>query len=307
MAEEITIDVSAYVGSRLDAALAKAYPEFSRQRWLTLIRGDAVTLNGKNPKAGHKISGDEVVNVVFPEVKEVGIIPEDIPLNVVYADDDVIVINKPADLVVHPGIGHDSGTLVNAILYHFPNIKGIGHEIRPGIVHRLDKNTSGLMVVAQNDQAMKHVQDQFRARTVYKKYVGLTEGNVKPPKAMIDADLGRDPHNRKRMAVIPPGSSATSKPAQTTYEVVQEYKNHSLIHCLLHTGRTHQIRVHMAYLGYPLVGDVMYGRKKPELLTNRHFLHSAELGFRLPSTDQEVTFTSPLPEELTALIETLPH
>lgn len=304
MSEKIVLTLD-YPGMRLDRALALAHPDLSRMAWQRLLKEKQVKVDGKLAKASMKLVGGEVVKAKLPEVVEIELVAEDIPLDIIYEDADCIVINKPAGMVVHPAVGHESGTLVNAVMHHCPDLAGIGGELRPGIVHRLDKDTSGLIVVAKNDAALRHLQAQFKERTVHKLYIALCDGDVSPEKALVDAPIGRDPKARKRMAVIGPRSSAQSREAQTQYEVVQRFESHTLVHCQLHTGRTHQIRVHMAYVGYPLVGDTIYGRRKQELLTWRHFLHAAELGIKLPSTNEETVFKAELPKGLSKVLEKL--
>ena len=302
MSEEIVLTLD-FPGMRLDRALALARPDQSRMVWQKLIKDKKVMVNGKVGKPSMKLVGGEVVKTKLPEVVEIELIAEDIPLDIVYEDDDCIVINKPAGMVVHPAVGHASGTLVNAVMHHCPDLAGIGGELRPGIVHRLDKDTSGLIVVAKNDAALRHLQAQFKERTVHKLYIALCDGDVSPEKALVDAPIGRDPKARKRMAVIGSRSSAQSREAQTQYEVVEQFDKYSLVHCQLFTGRTHQIRVHMAYVGYPLVGDTIYGRRKQDLLNWRHFLHAAELGFNLPSNNEPIVFKSELPIGLAKIID----
>ena len=293
-------------GERLDRALAEVYPDLSRMQWQRLIKDGVVTINGRSPKASLRLTGEEVVTAVLPEVVESSLEAENIPLDIRYEDDDLILVNKPAGIVVHPSVGNETGTLVNAILYHCPNIEGIDFTMRPGIVHRLDKYTSGLIVVAKNDRALRYMQAQFKERTIKKKYVALVEGQITPASALIDAPLGRDPKQRKKMAVIPLDSSATSRESQTRYETAVSYNNFTLVDCYPITGRTHQIRVHMAYIGYPIVCDHIYGRRKasfPDL--KRHFLHAAQITFKRPSDDEELTFESELPAELQVIIDQL--
>lgn len=300
----ITLNLDSYVGMRLDRALVAAHPEFSRSQWQKLLKGQQVTINGRSVKANWKVEAGNSAEVILPELKKVAeLLAEDIPLDIRYEDENLIVVNKPAGMVVHPAAGHESGTLVNAILHHCPDLE-VGGEIRPGIVHRLDKDTSGLIVVAKNDETLRHLQAQFKARTVHKLYIALTEGRVQPEMAMIDAPIGRDPKQRKKMAVIPYRSSATARESQTTYEAETIFDDYSLINCTLHTGRTHQIRVHMAYIGYPLVGDTVYGRRKSSLLKHRHFLHAAELGFE-GLDGERMGFSAELPPELQKIVDQL--
>jgi 23S rRNA pseudouridine1911/1915/1917 synthase len=293
-------------GDRLDRALAEAWPDLSRMQWQRLIKDGSVLLNGRSPKASHKLVGGETVTAILPEVVEVGLEPENIPLDIRYEDDDLILVNKPAGMVVHPSIGNETGTLVNAILYYCPDIEGIDFTLRPGIVHRLDKYTSGLIVVAKNDRALRYMQAQFKERTVKKKYVALVEGQISPASALIDAPIGRDPDQRKKMTVIPHNSSDKARESQTRYETAVVYDNYTLVDCYPLTGRTHQIRVHLAYVGYPIVCDHIYGRRKrsfPQL--KRHFLHAAQITFKRPSDDEELTFEAELPPELQVIIDQL--
>jgi len=294
-------------GERLDRALAEAHPDLSRMQWQRLIKDGAVALNGRSvTKASLRLTGGEVITAVLPEVVEVGLEPENIPLDIRYEDDDILLINKPAGIVVHPSVGNESGTLVNAVLYYCPDTEGIDFTLRPGIVHRLDKYTSGLIIVAKNDRALRYMQAQFKERTIKKRYVALVEGKITPEAALIDAPLGRDPKQRKKMAVIPPNSSATSRESQTKYETAVSYNNFTLVDCYPITGRTHQIRVHLAYVGYPIVCDHIYGRRRasfPEL--KRHFLHAAQITFKRPSDEEELTFTAELPVELQAVVDQL--
>lgn len=294
-------------GDRLDHALAGVHPDLSRMQWQRLIKDGAVTINGRSAtKASLRLTGDEVVTAVLPEVVEVGLEPENIPLDIRYEDDDILLINKPAGIVVHPSVGNETGTLVNAVLYYCPDLEGIDFTMRPGVVHRLDKYTSGLIIMAKNDRALRYMQAQFKDRTIKKRYVALVEGKIKPEAALIDAPLGRDPKQRKKMAVIPPNSSATSRESQTKYETAVSYNNFTLVNCYPITGRTHQIRVHLAYVGYPIVCDHIYGRRRasfPDL--KRHFLHAAQISFKRPFDDEELTFTAELPPELQAIIDQL--
>ncbi len=292
-------------GERIDKALAAAYSDLSRSQWQQLIAEGHVTVEGEIPKASLRLEGGEEVHAVLPEVKESEIVAQEIPLDIIYEDDDMLAINKPADMVVHPSPGHSEGTLVNAVLGYCPNLEGVGGERRPGIVHRLDKETSGLILVAKNDLALRHLQRQFKRRTIKKTYLALVEGHVQPPQALVDAPIGRDPNHRQRMAVIAPGSSARSRRAQTEYQLLRIYGDYSLLECYPRTGRTHQIRVHLAFAGFPIVGDTTYGRRKQRLELDRHFLHASALTFERPADDKELSLEAPLPEELKAMLELL--
>jgi 23S rRNA pseudouridine1911/1915/1917 synthase len=292
-------------GERLDRALASAVPGLSRAQIQRLIREGQVLIGGRPVKASLRLTGEVVVAVTLPEAAETALRPEKIPLDIRYEDENLLVINKPAGLVVHPAGGHRQGTLVNAILAHCPDLAGVGGEKRPGIVHRLDRDTSGLILVAKNDATLLGLQSQFKRRMVGKVYLALVEGQIQPAQALIDAPIGRDPRQRKRMAVIPPGSSARSRPAQTAYKVRAYYDDFSYLECRPHTGRTHQIRVHLAYLGYPVVGDTVYGRRRPRLALKRHFLHAAEVTFQRPADGMELSFHAELPEELQQVLDKL--
>ena len=299
---ELVLDAPA---ERLDRALAQAWPDISRSQWQQLIREGLVTVGGAPARASLRLEGGEQVIASLPEVAESELVAEEIPLDILYEDADLLAISKPAGMVVHPAPGHSAGTLVNAVLGYCPDLEGVGGERRPGIVHRLDRDTSGVIVVAKNDRALRHLQKQFKQRSVQKSYLALVDGLIQPPQAVIDAPVGRDPRYRQKMAVIPPGSSARSRRAQTYYRLERTYRQHSLVRAEPRTGRTHQIRVHLAFAGYPIVGDTVYGRRKPTLPLARHFLHAASLTFRRPGDDAEMTVEAPLPEELAALLAEL--
>ena len=297
-------------GERLDRALAEAHPELSRSQWQQLITDGLVTMQGQPVKASLRLEGGERVQVMLPDVGETDLQAQQIPLDIVYEDEDLLAVNKPAGMVVHPAPGHSEGTLVNAVLGYCPDLEGIGGERRPGIVHRLDKETSGLILVAKNDRTLRHLQRQFKKRTVSKTYLALVEGHVQPPQALIDAPIGRDPRHRQRMSVIAPGSSASSRPAQTEYKLLEKVEQSSvgqfsLVECYPRTGRTHQIRVHMAFAGFPIVGDTTYGRRKQGLALDRHFLHASRLAFRRPSDERELALEARLPDELRAVLDSL--
>lgn len=296
-------------GERIDRALTETAPELSRMQWQRLIDDGLVTIDGRAVKASLRLRGGEAVEVLLPDVVESDVVAEAIQLDVRYEDADLIVINKPAGMVVHPSFGHTSGTLVNALLAHCPDLAGVGGERRPGIVHRLDKETSGLIVTAKHDQALWNLQAQFKDRTVRKVYLALVNGHIQPAEALIDAPIGRDPKHRKRMAVVlsrgPEGEGPDIRPAQTRYRVLRFYDDYSYVECRPHTGRKHQIRVHLAYLGFPVVGDSLYGRRRDPLKLERHFLHAASLTFRRPSDDEEMTIQAELPPDLEAVLARL--
>jgi len=298
-----------FPGERLDKALTAAMPDLSRMQWQRLIKEGRVLVDDRSARPSQRLRGDEQVVADIPEAVESDLLPEAIPLDIRYEDSDILIVNKPAGMVVHPGTGHESGTLVNALLAHCTDLSGIGNTKRPGIVHRLDKDTSGLLVVAKNDMAQYALQEQFKKRTVGKKYLALVHGQIQPATALIDAPIGRDPRQRKKMSVITPGSpraaSSRARSAQTQYRSLTFYDDYSLLECSLYTGRTHQIRVHLAYIDYPIVGDTVYGRRKQPLPLKRHFLHAAELTIKRPSDQKELTFTAELPPELKAVLDNL--
>jgi len=289
-------------GERVDKYLAAALADLSRSAIQRLIDEGEVTLNGEVPKPAEDVSvGDEIV-VRVPPPEPVTMVPQDLPLDVLYEDADIIVVNKRAGRVVHPGAGHPDGTLANAILGHCPDLRGVGGKLRPGIVHRLDKDTSGVLVVAKHDKAIRYLQRQFKHRTVEKTYVALLIGNLAEPEGFIEAPVGRHPVRRKRMAVIPDG-----KMARTRWSVAQRLQDtdgrlYTLIEVGLLTGRTHQIRVHFKWLGYPLVGDETYGSRRDPLDAPRQFLHARDLTITHPITEERMTFTAPLPEDLQAVL-----
>ena len=294
-----------YAGERLDRVLRELHPNLSRAQWQRLVREGNVTRKGAAVKANYKVEGNEEFRALIPPPDPSDLVPEDIALDVVYEDEDLIAINKPAYLVMHPAIGHPTGTLANAVVYHWPDVLSVGGERRPGMVHRLDKETSGIVLVAKNDYALNYLVDQFKARTTKKVYSALVDGHIKPERALIDAPLGRDPQDRKRMTVIEPGRSATSQPSQTRYELTESFAKHSLVTCYPVTGRTHQIRVHLAYIGFPIVGDHIYGRRNKSVEIKRHFLHAKQITFKRPSDEKELTLKAPLAPELETVLGSL--
>jgi len=293
-------------GERLDRFIAEACEDISRSYAATLIERGMVSVNGEvADKPAQKLkTGDEVV-VEIPAPQPSALVAEDIPLTVVYEDADLLVIDKPAGMVVHPAPGHSGGTLVNALLAHVPEIDlDMGDEARPGIVHRLDKDTSGLIVVAKNRAAHEALSRQMANRAMLKEYVALVEGKLRPAAGVIEAPIGRDPRDRQRMAVV-----ASGRQARTHFEVAQQLGHYSLVRVTLDTGRTHQIRVHMASIGHPVVGDPVYGKRTlkdaASLGLHRQFLHARRLGFTLPSTGEWREFTGPLPGDLQQAIDKL--
>ena len=278
-------------GTRLDRFVGENCAELSRTYAQKLITDGYITVNGHVAKASLKLNIGDRVDVIVPPAPPSSLSPEAIPLNILYEDDDLLVVDKPAGLAVHPAPGHPDHTLVNAILFHFPHLADISDSLRPGIVHRLDRDTSGVMLVAKNKVAQANLIDQFKARAVVKAYLVLVKGRLTPERGIIDAPVGRDPRNRKRMAVVSAGREARSE-----YQVVKYIGNYTLLEIIPETGRTHQIRVHLAAIGYPVVGDAVYGVKSPHL--SRQFLHACCLGFKLPSTGEYVEFKSELPSDL---------
>jgi len=275
---------------RLDQFLAKRLPEHSRSRLQQLIRGGFVRLNGGTSRPRQIVRAGDKIDLIEPPPEKVDIQPEAIPLDVLFEDDDLIVINKPAGMTVHPGAGQREHTLVNALLSHCAGLSGVGGKERPGIVHRLDKETSGCLVVAKNDMAHRELSKQFAARTVEKIYLALVAGKLRKPAGVIDEKIGRHPVHRKRMGVSP----HRGRTARTEYRVIRSSDAASLIECRLHSGRTHQIRVHLHHLGHPVLGDKVYG---PRFAKNfpRQMLHAWKLGFRHPRTSQWKTFEASLP------------
>ncbi len=289
--------VSGTVG-RLDQFLAAQGLGLTRSRLHALIQEGQVQLNGSWVKPAQRLRAGDSVCLTVPPPRELDLIPQDIPITLVYQDDQLIVLDKPAGLSVHPGPGHPDGTLVNALLARCPDIRGIGGAIRPGIVHRLDKDTSGLMVVAKTDQAHQSLSQQIKDRQVTKGYLAVATGVLVPSQGNIDAAIGRDPRNRKRMAVVTGGRAA-----RTHYRVMDSYEDHQLMELYLESGRTHQIRVHLAYLGHPLLGDRLYG--SGSRLVQRHFLHAHHLGFAHPLTLEPVEFRCGLPQDLQQALQIL--
>ncbi len=278
-------------GTRLDKYICQKYPELSRTYVQKLIADGYITVNDHMAKASIKLNICDRVNIVIPPTPPSPLAPEAIPLNIIYEDDDLLVIDKPAGLAVHPAPGHPSHTLVNAILSHFPHLADISNSLRPGIVHRLDKDTSGVMLVAKNGMAQANLGEQFKAHSVVKAYLVLVKGHLTPKNGVIEAAIGRDPRNRKRMAIV-----AEGREARTEYGVVNYIGNYTLLEVRPETGRTHQIRVHLSAIGYPVVGDKVYGVKSTYL--SRQFVHASRLGFKLPSSGEYVEFESELPPDL---------
>ncbi len=294
--------ISDIPGERLDAFLARAVPELSRSAAQKLIEEGCVLRNGKPGKKNDKLSPGDQIDVTIPEPKAVDIIPREMPLDIVYEDEDVAVINKPKGLVVHPAAGHLDDTLVNGLLYAMEGeLSGINGALRPGIVHRIDKDTSGLLAVAKNDLAHAVLASQLKDHTMARTYEAVVCGSFREDSGTVNAPIGRHPSDRKKMCVTARGG----KEAVTHWEVVERYRGYTHIRCRLETGRTHQIRVHMAYIGHPILGDTVYGHKKPELGQSSQCLHAGALCFRHPRDGRPVMVFAPLPDYFLQVLEKL--
>ncbi len=288
---------------RLDHFLVARLPDYSRSRIQSWIKAGQVWVDGVPArKSGVALEAGMQIRVAIPPVRETALEPEPIALDIIFENRDLIAIAKPAGMVVHPSAGHSSGTLVNAVLAHAPDIEGVGGEHRPGVVHRLDKDTSGVILMAKNDTTHRFLQHQFRERTVKKSYLALVEGSPATDSGRIEAAIGRDNHNRKRMAVVAPHRG---REAITEYRVVEKFAGHSLLEAHPLTGRTHQIRLHLAFIGIPIVGDRVYGRKKPSIKLKGHFLHAAGLALHIPGETIPRRFEAPLPANLQHILRNL--
>ena len=293
--EPILLQTSeADAGTRLDACLARAIEDLTRSAAAKAVEDGRVLVNGKAPNKSYKLTGHEQIEFTPEEPAPIDAVPQDIPLDVVYEDDDVIVVNKPSGLVVHPAPGHPDGTLVNALLYHCgDSLSGVGGALRPGIVHRIDRDTSGLIIAAKNDYAHQFLSAQLADHTLARTYECIVVGNLREDSGTVDAPIARDSRDRKRMAV----TEKNSREAVTHWEVIARYGQYTHLRCRLETGRTHQIRVHMAWIRHPIAGDPVYGIGKPELGLHSQCLHAKELTFLHPRTGEEMTLSCPLPEE----------
>ena len=295
------ISLLEYKGQRLDSALTELLPEHSRsviQKW---IKEGKVSLNGKVAKASHKIEENQSAEIEAPEVKGSSLEAQDLAVPILYEDSDLVVVNKPRGLVVHPAAGHWEGTLVNSLLAQCGDLSGIGGEIRPGIVHRLDKDTSGVLVVAKNDFSHHALADQIRTREAKRTYLAIVQGEVTESKGRIEAPIGRHPKDRKKMAVLSQGG----KDAVTEFTVLERFLDYTLLECQLITGRTHQIRVHLSYIGFPVVGDPLYGTRKQAFSIEGQALHAYKLSFSHPRTGKILTCEAPLPEDMEAILDIL--
>ncbi len=287
-------------GERIDKALSILSAEWSRSQIATWISEDRITVNGEEIKAKYKVREGDVIEIDVPEPEPLEVIPENLNLEIVYEDEDVLVVNKPKGMVVHPAPGHTTGTLVNGLMYHCKDLSGINGVLRPGIVHRIDKDTSGLLMVAKNDHAHHSLVEQLVNKTVTRKYTALVHGHIAHDKGTIDAPIARDPKDRQIQAVVDNG-----KHAVTHFQVLERFGGiYTLVECILETGRTHQIRVHMNYIGYPLVGDPKYGPKKT-IDFGGQVLHAGVLGFVHPTSKEYLEFQVPLPDDFVTLLENL--
>lgn len=287
-------------GERLDTFIVSELEILSRVEVQELITDSLVTVDGISRKASYRIKVGEEVKVTIPKTEEIIIRPQNIPLNIVYEDEDVLIVDKPKDMVVHPSIGNYEGTLVNALLYYTNDLSDINGELRPGIVHRLDKDTSGLLVVAKNNNAHTSIAGQIKANTVKREYMALVHGIIKENLGLIEAPIGRDKTNRKKMAVV-----AGGKPSITNYQVLERFDNYSLVRASLVTGRTHQIRVHFAYIKHAIVGDQLYGSSRKHFDLASQVLHAETLGFIHPRSNQYIEFSSQLPRYMEDILQDL--
>jgi 23S rRNA pseudouridine1911/1915/1917 synthase len=290
-------------GERLDKFLSTVYPKQSRSFFQKLIKDCQITVNGQTEKASFPVKAEDLVRISFPDAQAAAIEPEDIPLDILYEDDDLLVVNKPKGMVVHPSAGHSSGTLVNAVMYHCAgSLSGINGEIRPGIVHRIDRDTTGSLIVCKNDESHIKIAEQIKAHSVNRIYEGIVCGVVEEDEGTVSGAIGRHPVDRKKMAI----NEKNGKPAVTHYKVLKRFEKYTYMQFRLETGRTHQIRVHMAHIGHPLLGDEVYGNKKSAF---RHLqgqtLHAKTIGFVHPRTNEYIECSAPLPEYFQKLLEQL--
>ena len=280
------------IDKRIDVFLAMNLESFSRSYIQDLIKKGKALVNGKDVKSNYRLRDGDIVNLAIPKPEPLEILPENIPLDIVYEDDDVILINKPKGMVVHPAAGHYTGTLVNALLYHCKdNLSGINGVLRPGIVHRIDMDTTGIIIACKNDNAHQHIAKQLAEHSITRKYVAIATGNIKDDEGTVDAPIARSKNDRKKMAVDKDG-----KRAVTHYKVLERLNNYTFIECVLETGRTHQIRVHMSYIHHPLLGDEVYSGKKENIRPAGQCLHAKVLGFIHPRTNEYMEFEAPVPD-----------
>ena len=289
-------------GIRIDRYLSEKNAELSRSYLQKLLKEQGITVNGKEVKANYKVQAGDEIRISLPDLSEPDILPEDIPLDILYEDEDVMVVNKPKGMVVHPSAGHTSGTLVNAILFHCQgNLSGINGVMRPGIVHRIDKDTTGALLICKNDVAHRDLAEQLKEHSIKRRYRAIVSGNLKDDEGTVEGPIGRHPVDRKKMAI----NYKNGKEAITHYKVLERFGNATYIECRLETGRTHQIRVHMTSIGHPLLGDEVYGSGKNPYHLQGQALHAMVLGFVHPRTGEYLEFTAPLPEYFTNLLEKL--
>lgn len=287
-------------GLRLDKYLSEQMTELTRSFLQKLIKEEQVTIDGKVQKSNYKLRAGQRVTVIIPPAEDTKIIPEDIPLDILYEDEDLLIVNKPKDMVVHPSAGHYSGTLVNAVMFHCKDsLSGINGEIRPGIVHRIDKDTTGSLIICKNDESHLFIAEQIKEHSVKRIYRGIVSGTLKEMEGTIEGDIGRHPADRKKMAVV----TKNGKPAITHYRVLEQFENAAYMEFRLETGRTHQIRVHMASIGHPLLGDTIYGNPKNPYKLNGQTLHAMTIGFIHPRTKEYMEVSAPLPEYFEKLIK----
>ena len=289
-----------YRGYRLDKGISEFYDEISRSRIAKLIKDGEVRVNGEAVKPSHTLETGDEISLFLPESELPDILPEDIPLDILYEDEDVLVINKPKGMVVHPAAGHYSGTLVNALMYHCRDLSGINGVLRPGIVHRIDRDTTGSLIVCKNDKAHRNIAGQLEVHSIDRRYRAVVWGHFDAEEGTVDLPIGRDRKDRKKMAVDPAG-----KRAVTHYRVLESFKDFSYVECTLETGRTHQIRVHMTRMGHPILGDEVYGVRKARIKTYGQTLHAYFIGFDSPATGRRTEVTAPIPAYFEEILEKL--
>lgn len=298
--EELTLEITEeMVGERIDKVVSSIDEEWSRSQIANWVKDGAIRVNGEIVKPNYKVRLNDLIIVTPPVLEELDVVPEDLNLDIVYEDEDVLVVNKPKGMVVHPAPGHSHGTLVNGLMFHCQDLSGINGVVRPGIVHRIDKDTSGLLMVAKNDISHTSLVDQLVKKTVTRKYVALVHGHIPHDKGTIEAPIARDPKERQNMAIVDKG-----KHAVTHFRVLERFGDFTLVECRLETGRTHQIRVHMKYIGYPLVGDPKYGPRKT-MDVGGQALHAEVIGFVHPKTKEYLEFSAEPPAEFAELLESL--
>lgn len=298
--EDLTIQITEEMaGERIDKVVSAIDEDWSRSQIANWVKNGAIKVNGETVKPNYKVRLEDIIVATPPILEELDVVPEDLDLEIVYEDEDVLVVNKPKGMVVHPAPGHSQGTLVNGLMHHCNDLSGINGVVRPGIVHRIDKDTSGLLMVAKNDASHNSLVDQLVKKTVTRKYVALVHGHIPHDKGTIDAPIARDPKERQNMAVVDKG-----KHAVTHFRVLERFGNFTLVECRLETGRTHQIRVHMKYIGFPLVGDPKYGPRKTMDIGGQA-LHAEVIGFNHPKTGEYMEFSAEPPAEFAELLESL--